>query len=62
MITVGKVVFRKKYEPILNKLKEEVSKSDVELDIESAKKLIAKTIINVLNEEGEKLKWRLKDV
>ncbi len=53
---MGKVVFRKKYEPILNKLKEEVSKSDVELDIEQAKKLIAKLIVTVLRVEGEKLK------
>lgn len=53
MITVGKVVFRKKYEPILNKLKEELSKSDTKLDIESAKKLIAKTILHVLKIEGE---------
>ncbi len=58
---MGKIIFRKKYEPILRQLKEQILKSEIKPDIERVKKILAKTIIHVLDIEGEKLKKELED-
>ena len=45
MVTIN---FREKYGLILKQLKEEALKSKIKLDIEQAKRIIAKTIIYIL--------------
>lgn len=53
---MGKINFRKKYEPILRQLKKEIKENKTKLSIEQAKRIIAKTIIYVLDVEGEEVK------